>query len=537
MNAAADTAPIEARTIDTLLRGAAERWPERQLVEFEDGTVWTYLRALEEAGRAANALREQGVERGDRVVILLRNGAPWLRAWWGSILVGAVIAPINPAYKGQALADLCDLVDPVAVVAEADIAGQLEERHRGLLVAPQSLTGPSTSRIDELEPPIRPSDPHGLQMTSGTTGPSKASVTTHAAMLHLDSFLLEGTGMSDADVFLADMPLFHVSGIAPTVQMMRIGAKVAVRDAPALRTYWQTAKDAGATYSLAPGTIPQFLEAQPPSAADTDHAMRFVLCAPLPEDPQRFIERFGLQGLTTAYGSSECNMPIVNMLDTAIRPGSCGRIRHGFDVRLVDDEDHEVPVGQTGELIARCDQPWLQSQGYFGDAAATMRAWRNGWFHTGDALRIDADGYYYFTDRYKDCLRRRGENISSFEVERDVLKYPGVVEAACVGIPDGYGGDDIKIYVVTAPGSIVDADTLLTFLADRMPYFMVPRYIEFIEALPKTASLRVQKHKLRELGNSENTWDREASGLHICRDGLVRMPTPSSNMTGQSSDH
>jgi crotonobetaine/carnitine-CoA ligase len=230
-----------------------------------------------------------------------------------------------------------------------------------------------------------------------------------------------------------------------------------------------------------------------------------------------------LAGLCTAYGSTESSIPLIQALDTPTRVGSCGKQRRGFQVRLVDEHDREVATGEIGELIVRSDRPWLLSQGYVGDPAATVRAWRNGWFHTGDALRADDDGYLHFHDRYKDVLRRRGENISSFEVERDVAAFPGIAEVACVAEPGEFGGDDeVKVFVVTDPGVELDRGRLVEFLCDRMTYFMVPRYIEVVDELPKTPSLRVRKHLLRERGNSPATWDRVREGYHVTRAGLER---------------
>jgi carnitine-CoA ligase len=511
---------LTAGTIDELILEAAARWPERRFAHFDDDEWWSYGDVLTEAARAANALAAVGVERSDRVLLLLPNGRAWLRAWWGAALLGAIVVPANPAHLGRVLSDLCDLVDPAVIVAEQERSDTFEERHRKLLVdpavlvdAPADLPNPAATR---------PEHTHALVMTSGTTGASKASITTHATMLHYDEFLLHGTGMSADDVYLADMPLFHVAGIAPTIQMMRIGAKVAVRATPDLKNYWAVARKVGATYSLAPGTVTQFLEAQPPSPADGDHSMRFVLCSPLPADPDAFARRFGLQGITTAYGSTEGNMSLVNMLDVPLRPGSCGKVRSAFTVKIVNDEGDEVGTGEVGELIVHCSRPGLQSQGYFRNEEATARIFRDGWFHTGDAFTRDDDGYYYYHDRVSDCLRRRGENISSFEVEREVLSHPSVTEAACVAYPDGYGGDDVKVFVVTNPDMPLEPAELLIYVSDRMPYFMVPRYFEFVTELPKTASRRVQKGVLRERGNSEATWDRDTAGFTMTRNGLAR---------------
>jgi crotonobetaine/carnitine-CoA ligase len=515
-------------TIYGLLRRGARLWPDRELVVFDtagDGTAapgWTWRDALAEASSAANALRAAGVHAGDRVLILVPNGSAWLRAWWGATLLGAVVAPVNPAYRGRLLTDVCDRIFPSAVVAGRDTAERIEGVHRDAVVDPCRLTDDRRS-IEELSEAPQPWDPHCLLLTSGTTGPSKASITTNAALCHFAQWLVQACEVGPEDVFQADMPWFHLSALGPVVQMMRVGGRFAVREAPAMTSYWATARTTGATFAVAPGTVAQFLESRPAGDDDRDHAMRFVVCSPLPSDPDRFVERFGLDGLCTAYGSTESSIPLIQALGTPTRVGSCGKQRPGFQVRLVDEHDREVVTGEIGELIVRSDRPWLLSQGYLGDPAATVRAWRNGWFHTGDALRADEDGYLYFHDRYKDVLRRRGENISSFEVERDVAAFPGIAEVACVAEPGEFGGDDeVKVFVVTDPGVELDYARLVEFLCDRMTYFMVPRYVEVVDELPKTPSLRVRKHLLRERGNSTATWDRVRAGYQVTRAGLER---------------
>jgi crotonobetaine/carnitine-CoA ligase len=197
---------------------------------------------------------------------------------------------------------------------------------------------------------------------------------------------------------------------------------------------------------------------------------------------------------------------------------SCGRPLPGYEVRLVDEHDYEVPVGDVGELAVRTDQPWWVCVGYWGMPEKTVEAWRNGWFHTGDGMRRDEDGSYFFVDRQKDAIRRRGENVSSFEVESLVNQHEAVAESAAVAVETAPGEQEIKICVVAVPGAELDPGALIEFLIPRMPRFMVPRFVELVDALPKTeATLRVQKVKLREHALNDNTWDREAAGIVVPR--------------------
>jgi crotonobetaine/carnitine-CoA ligase len=247
----------------------------------------------------------------------------------------------------------------------------------------------------------------------------------------------------------------------------------------------------------------------------------------LPRDVTEFQERFNIPHLHAAFGSTEMSAPIVGSPGDRLESGYCGRARPGFEVRLVDEHDIEVPVGEVGEVAVRPDQPWMVNAGYVDDPAATAQAWRQGWLHSGDAMRRDAEGRYYFVDRIKDAVRRRGENVSSYEVEAVVALYPGVAATACVAYrgPDDVD-DEVKVWLTCEPAAELDYGKLLEFCAERMPYFMVPRFFEVADEFPMTPSGRVRKHLLRDQGNSEQTWDREEHGLTVTRRGLERIPAP-----------
>ena len=277
-----------------------------------------------------------------------------------------------------------------------------------------------------------------------------------------------------------------------------------------MSNYWTVARETGATVAIMVSSMAAFLETQPPHDDDRRHQLRLIMSGPQPKDPEGFLNRFGIDQITTCWAATESSAPITRQPGTHLPPTSCGRIRPGYHVRIVDEHDTEVPVGQPGELIVRTDMPWVQSGGYVGRPEATAAAWRNGWFHTGDVLVMDHDGNFYFHDRVKDALRRRGENISSFEVERDVLTHPDVLEVACVAAPCDHDTDDeVMVFVVLKPGAEMDHEAFSAFLVDRMPRFMVPRYVEVVAELPKTATMRVQKNLLRDRGVGPGTWDRE----------------------------
>jgi crotonobetaine/carnitine-CoA ligase len=420
-----------------------------------------------------------------------------------------------------------------AVVVDAERAGRLDEVGPSIdtvrRIDPGALAGGGPDRDPpKLDSPIEPWDLHLMVMTSGTTGPSKVSRTTYWHVC-LGEEYLAGAGFGADDVFLVDLPLFHAGGLYSVMVSLAAGASFVVRAAPALGSYWETASELGVTTAVLVSSMITFLQAQPPRESDTDHRLHRILSIPMPHGAESFMKRFGVGVMVTGYGSTEVPAAVwtcyASSGDRPIVAGSCGRLRDGFELRLVDVHDLEVPDGEVGEAVVRTELPWMMSQGYQNNDAATVAAWRNGWFHTGDLLRRDECGNYFFVDRATDSLRRRGENISTFEVEAQVAAFPGVAEVACVAARCGeHLDDEVKVWVVPSPGAVPDPAGLVRFCAERMPHFMVPRYVEHADELPKTPSAKVRKYLLREQGNSEATWDREAHGLHMTRDGLVERP-------------
>ena len=257
----------------------------------------------------------------------------------------------------------------------------------------------------------------------------------------------------------------------------------------------------------------QFLLRQPPGPGDRDHPLRDVVTVPWNQDSRAVAARYGLR-MRTAFNMTELSVPILSVANPG-ELGTCGRARPGIEARIVDADDIEVPHGTVGELILRSARPWEFSTGYHRDPVATAAAWRNGWFHTGDAFRRDADGNYYFVDRLKDSIRRRGENISSFEVEAEVLCHPAVLEAAAIPVPSEDGEDEVMLVLTCNAGCTLDPRELLAFLAPRMAHYMLPRYVRVVDAMPKTPTAKIEKHRLRREGVTPDSWDREVHGVTV----------------------
>jgi crotonobetaine/carnitine-CoA ligase len=259
-----------------------------------------------------------------------------------------------------------------------------------------------------------------------------------------------------------------------------------------------------------------FLEKLPARPDDADSPLRLAFMVPLAGDIAAFSKRFGCT-IYTIFNMTEVSTPILSEPNPLVR-GTCGKMREGVEVRLVDENDCEVPLGTVGEMIIRTDRPWAMNSGYFRNPEATARAWRNGWFHTGDAFRKDEAGFYFFVDRMKDAIRRRGENISSFEVEAEVMSHPAVREVAALGVPNEVSEEDVLVVIAPVEGATLDPAELLEFLRPRMAHFMMPRYVRLLPELPKTPTSKVLKHELRQQGVTADTWDRERAGVQVKAD-------------------
>jgi crotonobetaine/carnitine-CoA ligase len=511
--------------IPRLLERNAELRPDGVMATFEDGTVWTWSDSLRIARRAANALHTDGVRQGDHVAVFLPNGPDFLAAWFGITALGAAIVPINLAFKGVMLEHLVATTRPRRVVSAGALAETFTEVAADVPILEPGRLAAGAEAPAPLDRPIEFWDTHHIMLTGGTTGPSKAARCSH---LHFHNLGLYGTrdrGLGEDDVFLIDLPLFHSAALGMVGGCFTTMTPINVRSGPNLREYWKTIKETNATIAVVLSSMIGFLMSQTPSPADTDHRLRFLISIPITAEPQGFMTRFGIPELVAAYGGTEVSTAMSSPLGVPIVPQTCGVLRPGYHARIADEHDIPVAPGRTGELLLRHDLPWALCTEYVGDPEATARAWRNGWFHTGDLLRQAEDGNYYFVDRAKDAIRRRGENVSCFEVERHIVGFPGVGEVACVAAPSSMGVDDeLKAWVVPTKGQQVDFEKLVRHLIDVLPHFMVPRYFELTDVLPKNPSMKVQKFLLRERGDSSGTWDAEVDGrIRITSRGLVEL--------------
>lgn len=518
-------------------RYVLQRWareqPDKVFATFEDGEVWSYQAAHQKVRALAAGFAAEGVEQGDHVAVWMFDGKEAILTFFALNYLGAVFVPMNTAFKGRVLEHVLETSDAKLLVAHAQLLERLQDIDCPQLTkvacvgaATQPCRFESVSYEDlavsaqplpELARPIEPWDTQSIIFTSGTTGPSKGVLSSY---LHIFTNAGPETWhmVTGEDRFLINMPIFHIGGMGVIFVMLVRGGSIAVMDGFNTEKFWPFVRDTQTTAFFLLGVMSTFLLKQAPDAADQDHSVRVAFMVPLTETCIEFHERFGID-VYTIFNMTEISSPIVSEPNPTKR-GTCGKKRDGVDVRLVDEHDCEVPVGEIGEMIVRTDRPWGMNSGYYKNPEATAQAWQNGWFHTGDCFRADADGYYYFVDRRKDAMRRRGENISSFEVEAEVVAFPAVREAAAYAVPSAVGEDDVMISVAAVEGQSIDPLALMNFLGESMPYFMIPRYVRVLSELPKTPSAKVMKHVLREQGITADSWDREAHNVQFKREKL-----------------
>ncbi len=516
-----------------LLERYAQETPDKVFAIFEDGEEWTYSELASKVRSLAGGLASEGINRGDHVVVWMFDSKEAILTFMAINYIGAVFVPLNTAFKGGVLehvlnvSDACHMVvhgQLIERLADIDVARIQHLIHVGASSAPQLLRQTNYADLadsqqvpPELEVPIEPWDTQSIIFTSGTTGPSKGVLSSY---LHIFTNAGPETWhfVTGEDRFLINMPIFHIGGMGVIFVMLCRGGSIAMMNAFNTETFWPFVRQSQTTAFFLLGVMTTFLLKQPPTDNDKEHNVRVAFMVPLTETCTEFHERFGID-VYTIFNMTEISSPIVSE-PNPVRRGTCGKKRNGVDVRLVDANDCEVPLGEIGEMVVRTDRPWGMNSGYYKNPEATAEAWRNGWFHTGDCFRQDEEGYFYFVDRMKDAMRRRGENISSFEVEAEVVAFAAVREAAAFAVPSDLGEDDVMIAVAPVEGYDIDHRELMMFLGERMPYFMVPRYIRVLSELPKTPSSKVMKHILRNEGVTVDTWDREAHNISFKREKL-----------------
>jgi carnitine-CoA ligase len=522
---------------NVLRRRAAERPDAIWLDAPEEGRTWTYAETLAAAETVGRGMLAAGAQPGDRVVILAANSSQFVRSWLGCAVAGLVEVPVNTAYEHDFLAHQVrtvqarlTVVDDVLAerfVAIAEAAADIgkfwviDTGRQAEAVELLRSAGWEAAPWEELEqeaeaelPVVRAQDLASVLFTSGTTGPSKGVAMPHAQMYFFADECVSLTRLTADDAWMAVTPLFHGNAqFMAAYPTLVAGARFVMRSRFSASRWIDQIRQSEVTVTNFIGVMMDFVWKQPPRPDDAANSLRCVFAAPTASSvvgPMR--ERFGIEAFVEVFGLTETSAPILSPYGEERPAGAAGLAAdEWFDVRLVDPEtDEEVPPGEIGELVIRPRVPFISSNGYFRMPERTVEAWRNLWFHTGDALRRDEEGWFYFVDRFKDALRRRGENISSYEIETSILSHPAVLECAVVAVPASSeaGEDEVMAHLITQGATT--AEEIWEWCDGRVPGFAVPRYLRFVEELPKTPSQRVQKAELRAAGITRDTYDRVA---------------------------
>ncbi len=528
-------APRQTTVLDALARRLSTD-PDGLYLDFE-GNQFSARRMDEESTRLAHSLASLGVGHGDRVATLLENRAEQVVSFFAALKLGAIQVPINTAYKGEFLRHQLADSGATVFIVQGDFASRAVETIDAsstpaltacITVDPpdavidavatitwdEALAAGSDEPIDTSQ--VRPADLACFIYTAGTTGPSKGCMLPQNYIVSLAEQIARAWQRRPDDVVLTPLPLFHFNAISvAVVGTLMVGGSAAIERRFSVSNFWPEVSRTGATMVSMLGSLAILIANAADHPDQRGHRLRLCAAAPMPPDTDRaWQERFGCQTFSGGYGLTEASL--VSMLDAGEpnKPGAAGRPnQQEFTVRLVDDDDVEVATGEVGEIVCRPNGPNLMFAGYWNRPDSTVEATRNLWFHTGDLGRIDEDGYLFFVDRKKDALRRRGENISSFEMEKTLFGHPGVRDAAVHAVPSELGEDDVKITLVLQEGAQLTEEELCRWMAERVPYFAIPRYIEFRDDLPRNPVGRVLKYQLREEGATPATWDREVAGV------------------------
>jgi len=520
-----------------ILEHQADRRANRPFLSWTDaGTPMTFAEVNRRVNRLAHGFTAAGVGKGDKVVLFLPNSLEFVLLWFALTKIGAVEVPVGEMQKGTFLEHQLRISSARIIVTTpelmsrlAEVEANVEQLETCYLLGGTTEEGPLTrvnirsvaalETEDENNPGIEvtPRDEAAVLYTSGTTGMSKGVVMPHSQFYFFAEEDVQLVGLTEDDVYMTGFPFFHGNAQFLTIYPCLVaGAHCVLYPKFSASDYFGRARRSGATVANLLGATMAFICATPPSKNDRNHRLRTIYAAPLAVDLAKlFTDRFGDIEFVDGFGQTEISNIFQTPRGAKRPPGASGVLMdQWFEIRLADPEtDEPVAEGEVGELLVRHKVPGTISNGYLGMPEKTVETWRNLWFHTGDALRRDAEGWYYFVDRVKDALRRRGENISSFEVESVVRTHAAIAECAVIGVPadEQAGENEVMACVIVNDGETLDYDDLIAWCEVRMATFMVPRYIEVMEALPQTPSEKIRKKELRERGVTDRTWDRENS--------------------------
>lgn len=523
--------------IQNILRRGEDSLGEKIAIRFGNGGEVSYRELARITDRLAAGLVRLGVAKGTKVALFMPNSLEFIYAWLATAKLGAVEVPINLANKGDFLSYIINNSESTVLIIHDELLRRLQFVEKDLKTVKHVVVwskdgspalpdlGISTHGYDELlseegELPVvdvKPADPFAMIYTSGTTGPSKGVLIPSGEAWMAATEYLQAMECNKADILFTCLPLFHANAqFLCVMPALLSGNQVVIHERFSASLFWKQIRDARATVFNSLGAMGTFLFNQPVCREEKENPVRAVMAAPMPATIyDDFSHRFQVK-IIEGYGLTETGMITYNPWDAPV-VGSCGKPTPNYEVKIVDEEDNILPPNNLGEIVVRSSTPYTMCLGYHGMAEKTVDAFRNFYFHTGDAGILDENGYLYFKDRMKDYIRRRGENISSFEVERVVASHPMVAECAAVGVKSEHGEDEVMVAVVSRKKESLENEALMEWCVSRMPYFAVPRYVRFLNQLPKTPNEKVRKNIIRQTGVTPDTWDREMAGYTVRR--------------------
>lgn len=529
--------PLEQRILGPVLRGRAELDGDRTYMRFE-GRSWSFGDTFAIARNLASAFKEAGFSKGERLGLFVPNVPEFILSWYGVNLIGGVTVPINPSYTQLLLEyiandsdvrgivttrELLPIVNSLSperlaklrfvLLVDGDESGRLGKSGPTLLSF-AALASRSTAGMPDPEITQNFRDEHSIMYTSGTTGPSKGAMVPNGHYFTASCVFLRAVDLQRDDILFTPLPLFH--GLASrlgALPALMVGAEYNLAARFSATQFWRQVTECRATVAHTIFTLPNMLKAQPPGEYDRAHRLRVMYNSGYDAEFER---RFNVR-LAEAYGMTEVGLTHYTPYNEPRREGSCGMTHPDWESRLVDEMGRQALIGEVGEMVLRPKLPGIMMSGYLNKPLETLRMTRDLWFHSGDYARCDADGYYYFVSRAKERIRRRGENISPAEVEGIICTHEEVGDCAALAHPALEGEDDVRTVVARKEGSTLQAKELMDWLQGRMPNFMMPRYVEFIDVLPRNPAGKIEKYKLLEAGLAHDAWDRDAVGYKLKR--------------------
>ncbi len=538
--------PLEERTVGHVLASRAQAFGAKNFVETVDGASISYREMHERSNRFAHGIAQFGIAFQEPVLVMLPDVIDFLTVWTGFGKRGAIQVPINLAYRKNILARLCNDSTAKKIIIDRQFLDRLEEIEEQLenldcvilysedpsLRKDTSLPAMLAKRckasyfeelfsenIADFEPTPKFNDLVAIMYTSGTTGASKGVATTHAHSFAYADGAAEIFSLTPEDrYYTAGLPLFHIGAQwAVCYASMIYGSTVVLRQGYQNEHFWPDIKQRDCSVIFMLGAIANFIWQQPETPEDVETPLRKIGMFPVIPEHEAFCKRFGLE-ISTGYASTECPITMIHHFGEPLPTNQCvGYATENYEVKIVDDQDIECGFGEMGEICTRPKEPWSILKEYWRQPEYTAEAFRNLWYHTGDAGYKDEQDRFYFVDRLTDSMRRRGENISSMEVQDEINLHPDVFESAVFPVWDEHSEQEVMAVITPQPDKTIDPKLLIEFLDKSMPYFMIPRYLEFSDEIPKTPTGKMEKYKLREGGVTSATWDRVEAGVKLSK--------------------